>query len=102
MEVRFFYSRPLRRSFASPPPFEPNVVGYPTTNADEKRRPMRASVAFWATSSSAISRRQTLARSPRPTPGPFLILLAQSERAGQACEAPDASSILAEDAITFG
>ena len=65
MEVRFFYSRPFRRSFASPPPFEPNVVGYPTTNADEKRRPMRASVAFWATSSSAISRRQSLARIPQ-------------------------------------
>ncbi len=36
MEVRFFYSRPLRRSSASPPPFEPNVVGYPTTNENGK------------------------------------------------------------------
>lgn len=58
---------------------------------------MRASVAIRATGSSAIPRRQILARFLQAVLGRFFIFLAQTERAGQACEAPDASSILAED-----
>ena len=61
---------------------------------------MRASVAIRATGSSAISRRQILARISQAQPGQFNVFLAQTDRAGQACEAPDASSILAEDTFS--
>jgi hypothetical protein len=94
--------RPFRRSPASPPPFEPNVVGYPTTNENGKT-PVDAR-------KRGVLGNQFIGNIPTANPcsnlpgvaWPFHILLAQSERAGQACEAPDASSILAEDAITFG
>ena len=65
-----------------------------------KSQLMRVSVAIRATGSSAISRRQILARISQAKPGPFYIFLAQADRAGQACEAPDASSILAEDTFS--
>jgi len=69
----------------------------------DKRQPMRASATF---AGQPVHRQYPDGKSsleiPRPNLGPFLILLAQLERAGQACEAPDVSSILAEDAITFG
>ena len=61
---------------------------------------MRVSVAIRATGSSAISRRQILARISQAQPGQFNVFLAQTDRAGQACEAPDASSILAEDTFS--
>ena len=61
---------------------------------------MRVSVAIRATGSSAISRRQILARISQAQPGQFYVFLAQTDRAGQACEAPDASSILAEDTFS--
>ena len=66
----------------------------------EKSQLMRVSVAIRATGSSAISRRQILARISQAQPGQFNVFLAQTDRAGQACEAPDASSILAEDTFS--
>lgn len=65
-----------------------------------KSQPMRASVAIRATGSSAISRRPILARILPGQAWLVNVFLAQTDRAGQACEAPDASSILAEDTFS--
>ncbi len=85
---------------ASLPPFEPTAVGYHPYLRSIKSSPMRVSVAIRATGSSAISRRPILARISQAQPGQFYVFLAQTDRAGQACEAPDASSILAEDTFS--
>ena len=53
-----------------------------------------------STGSSAISRRPILARILPGKAWSVNVFLAQTERAGQACEAPDASSILAEDTFS--
>ena len=71
--VLFLPALPSRRSPCFSAHFEPIVVGYHIYPRSTKSSPMRASVAIRATGSSAISRRQTLARILQAQPGLALI-----------------------------
>lgn len=61
---------------------------------------MRVSVAIRQPVHRQYPDGQSLLESSQAKPGQFYVFLAQTDRAGQACEAPDASSILAEDTFS--